>query len=137
MIRNWLYRWLFNHRRNIFPIWNGRKWTRIDPLVAFRVFLSSNDIDFPDDFVAMSQVTDAADQSELLGKFIPVAHIAFETHPYNGTSGLTELETQQLAGRFFLYVDALKKNTVVSPMMSQPSDLKDSGDQPTTSDTSE
>lgn len=137
MIRNWLRRWLFNRRRNIFPFWNGRKLVKIDPLVARRVFLSSDDIEFPGDIVDLSTVTGGRGQDELFAKVMPVAHLAFETHPYNGTSGLTELEMQQLMQRFFLYLGALKKNTVVNPISSPVSDSMDSGENSSTSDTPE
>ena len=115
MIRTWLYRWLFNRRRNIFKLWNGRKWTKIDPLPAFRTFIGSNEIDFPGDVDQMQTTMDMGTQMELFGKVMPIAHCAFCTEPFNGTSGLTELEMQQLIERFFLYMLELKKNTAVKP----------------------
>ncbi|MFO0940068.1 MAG: hypothetical protein U0930_04810 [Pirellulales bacterium] len=95
----------------IFSFWDGTKYRTIDPVKVLAA-LSSHPVYVPDrhylaavkdcDMKAMEIVASAVSD-------------VFEVQAYNDGKGLTVAERLSLLSTFYLYCEAVKKNTSLSP----------------------
>lgn len=127
-------RWKLRRRRELFHYWDGVKHRAVDPLVAFRAI--HTDKDFRAD--VHPALADEGDE-EALTVLLGMVQGVFGVRQYTETTpGLTQAQQIVLYLSFCDYLETVKKNTNVSPILQQSTAPTSSGSkQPTTSDSSE
>lgn len=118
LMLSYLLNWVRNRQRarirEIFRYWDGQKERAIDPFVAWKAI--------QDDPEYLSRKHDAAiDRGDLEAQGIAVACVqkAFHVKPL-ADGGLTHAEALGLLLAFYVYLDALKKNTEPPVTSPQP-----------------
>ena len=124
-------------RRDIFQYWDGSKYRRCDPLVAWRALWEDPEVDPKLDFELATGLNaqgesvdyDPAAQDRVIGLIRKIFDVTAWTET---TAGLTVNETFALLWEFLRYVNAMKKKREQTPMQSPPTELKSSADASTT-----
>ena len=134
---NWILRKLTDRNRRLFVFWDGRRTTRVDPMVIIRRLSEHAEYDPENDFKRLKNPN-----SKYRGKAIEhlaaVSRDVFGLPLFDGASGLAELELLHLLVSFNHQMDALKKNTLRMPASAQSTDKSGiPSDSPSKTSTSE
>ncbi len=110
--------------KRIFRYFNGRKKVVIDPLVAWAKLK-----DHPTFELAVHPALIDLQDVEAIAVTVAAVREIFGAVPLNdtGTVGLTQLETLGLLFEFCGWLDSVKKNTNVPPILQPPTELQHSG----------
>jgi hypothetical protein len=127
----WIRSWYWNRKRGIFRFWDGRKYVRVDPLLALDKLVSDPDMDLVRDFKLSEE-----GNMEATKRLVAGAERAFGMKGYE-EGGLTITEAVSVLSEFILWMHELKKKVDSIPMPSQPSDSTSSRDESPTNGRSE
>lgn len=108
--RLWAALWGKQERRDVFEYFDGQQQRSIDPLVAYHAMIASDKGNVMTDLLDVQQ-----GDWEAFERLQAVTREMFGVKPL-AEGGLTMYETDDLLGRFFEYMDKLKKKrAVLSP----------------------
>lgn len=116
---NWIRRRLADRSRAIFRYWDGARWRRIDPFLAFRRLSTHATFDWETD-PALIDFADKHTASECADKTVRAVREVFDVPLFDGSRGLTEAELIELLGQFTAYVSDAKKNIAPSATLPPP-----------------
>lgn len=131
MIRRFL-NWLASRKRRIYRFYDGKTWRGVDPYLTWNSLKSDPEFSLEHHPVEV----DRGDHETTM-KLFRAVHRAFGTKEFDGNSGITVEEAVEIFYRFMIYVDLVKKNSVMTPTSSPTTDGEHSEGQSQTSDGSE
>lgn len=126
----WLSNWWNNQDRKIFLYWDGTRKRRGDPMVLLRGLQTRAGFDLETAIRIIdggANIVPTADFWEHVVESVDAARAVFGVQSLED-GGLTEGEMLGLLYDFLLFMDALKKNGSTSPISSEPTGWKPSGD---------
>lgn len=120
--KSWFYKRVLNKHRLLFRYWNGSRFVAEDPFVLLRKLLSTETFSADDSLKAL----------QLPDPKLVIKHLSFISDgvrevfsvPALSDGGLTELECVNLLKTFIDWMEAVKKNGVMS--LTLPTSTQDS-----------